>query len=108
MFSHLELDSKFTGNCLPIDNIPILSGSTPLNKINNSSIGYRFEETEEKNLSTSEILKNKSLAQSFDKYQENCTELSEKLDHNPTSDIVPQIVGYISGFVVSSLVKKIK
>ncbi|CAH2092899.1 unnamed protein product [Euphydryas editha] len=26
---------------------------------------------------------------------------------NPTSDIVPQIVGYISGFVVSSLVKKI-
>ena len=107
LLSHLELGSKFTGNCIPIENIPILSGLSSLNKINNFSLGYRFEETEEKNLSSSEILKNKSIEQSFDKYQTNCTELSEKLYHNPTSDIVPQIVGYISGFVVSSLVKKI-
>lgn len=33
--------------------------------------------------------------------------MSEKLEHNPTLDIFPQIVGYISGFVVSSLDKKI-
>lgn len=107
LLSHLELGSKFTGNCIPIENIPILSGSSSLNKINNLSIGYRFEETKEKNLSRAEILNNRSIEQNFNKYQTNCTEMSEKLDHNPTSDIVPQIVGYISGFVVSSLVKKI-
>lgn len=107
LLSHLELGSKFTGNCIPIENIPMLAGSSPLNKINNSSKGYRFDESEEKNVSAAEIKKNKSIQQNFEKYQTNCNELSEKLDHNPVSDVVSQIVGYISGFVVSSLVKNL-
>lgn len=54
----MELSSKFTGNCLPLDNIPILSGAQSLDKINNTSIGYRLEVSEERNLSESEILNN--------------------------------------------------
>lgn len=108
LLSHLELSSKFTGNCLPLDNIPILSGAQSLDKINNTSIGYRLDVSEERNLSESEILNNRYVQESFQKYQTNCNKLSSTLDENPSSCVMQQIVGYISGFVVSKLVKKLK
>lgn len=86
----------------------LLSGAQSLDKINNTSIGYHLDVSEERNTSETEILKNRHLQQSFQKYQTNCDELSSTLDESPSSSLMSQIVGYISGFVVSKLVKKLK
>lgn len=108
LLTHLKLSSKFTGNCFPLENIPILSGAPSLDKINNTSMGHRLDVTEEKNLSEAEILNDRDVQQCFEKYQKNCDELSSTLDENPTCSVISHIVGYISGFVVSKLVKKLK
>lgn len=105
MLSHLELSSKFTGNCLPLENLPILQGN--LQNINKSSLSYRHEEVDEETISKAFIKKRLNEESSEDKYNSNCDQLAQTIDETHNDEIKNQIVGYISGFVVYQLLKKL-
>lgn len=99
LLMHLELSSKFTGNSVPIENVPILNCGATVSNINHTSIGYRFDIENEYfpvEDSSYETL-----------YQNNCDILSESLNDS-ISAFIGQIIGYIAGFVVRHLLKKIK
>uniref|UniRef100_A0A2A4JUC7 THAP-type domain-containing protein n=1 Tax=Heliothis virescens TaxID=7102 RepID=A0A2A4JUC7_HELVI len=98
LLMHLELSSKFTGNSVPLENVPILNCGTTVSNMNNTSIGYRYE------------IENEYLPDedsSYETYQNNCDILSDSLN-NSNSQYVCQIIGYIAGFVVRYILKKIK
>lgn len=98
LLTHLELGSKFTGNSVPLENVPILNCGATVSNINNTSIGYRFD------IENEYLLVEDS---SYETYQNNCDILSDSLN-NSSSEYICQIVGYIAGFVVRHLLKKIK
>lgn len=105
ILSHLELSSKFTGNCLPLESLPILQSG--LKNINNSSHNCRYEEIEEETISSAFIKQRFNEQAIDDTYKTNCAHLSETIDETPNNEIKNQIVGYISGYVVYQLLKKI-
>lgn len=98
---HLELRSSFTGNCLPIDNFSILGCSSALEKINMTTSGLCNTE--------SDPTTKASQSAEDEQCEINSDILSSVLDEeNGISDLSKQIVGYISGWVVKKIVKKIK
>lgn len=100
---HLELGSKFSGNAIPLDNIPILNCGNTLNNINKSSAGYRHK-------IENELITHKNSSQNLEiQLQDACDYFSSILENSETtSSYIDQIVGYIAGFVVRHLQKKMK
>lgn len=106
LLTHLELSSKFSGNTIPLENIPILSGECNLNSLNNTSTGYRNEIEEEKD---NEVDKDECESSQWSDVSNNCDIFSQQLDTTDSKpDYIDQIVGYISGNVVRQILKKIK
>lgn len=105
LLAHLELSKKFSGNCLPLENIPILNGESPGN-INKTTVGTRYEDEDENNISKAFLDNRKKQNATEQKYGDNCNHLSELLE-GEQNNTTHQIVGYISGFVVYQLLKKI-
>lgn len=107
LLAHLELSKKFSGNCLPLESIPILNSGESIAKINNTTNGTRREDEDEENISKT-FLQNRSNQKTIEEnYDRNCNHLAERLVSEQNTDVTDQIVGYISGFVVYHLVKKI-
>lgn len=101
MLMHLELSNKFTGNAIPLENIPILSGKNSISNLNLTSIGYHTE-NEIETINSSSNIEEINI-------QENCEILSMELNiFECRSEYVDQIVGYIAGNVVRYLVKTIQ
>lgn len=108
LLSHMELSSKFSGNCLPLEDIPILNSTTKtMQRINTSSISYRYEDEEENEENIAMIFIEKRVLQEEmeEKYINNCDHLSKSLEG--VNEVTKQIIGYISGFVVYHLLKKL-
>lgn len=72
MLMHLELSNKFTGNAIPLENIPILSGKNSISNLNLTSIGYRTE-NEIETINSSSNIEEINI-------QENCEILSMELN----------------------------
>lgn len=87
---HTELMDIGTGNCMPLENISILNCSTPIERINITTPGYHSQDTEPNDDEKTNMEPDLDiLAMSLSRFSENMVE-------------------YIAGFVVSSLVKKLK
>lgn len=100
ILGHLELRSSFTGNCLPMDNFSILNCSSALEKINETTYGVRVFDPDPSS--------NKLPAED-EQCEINSDILSNVLDEEKSiSDVSKQIIGYISGWVVKKIVKKLK
>lgn len=106
LMTHLELSKKFSGNCLPLESIPILSSGESTAKINNTTTGIRREDEDEENISKTFLDNRRNKETIEEKYDSNCNHLSERLV-SEQNNVTDQIVGYISGFVVYHLLKKI-
>lgn len=99
---HLELNSTFSGNAIPLQNIPILTCGNTVANINNSSIGYRYNMEQEITCEESNALVDQQL-------QGTCDQLSSAIEHSDIAcNYIDQVVGYIAGFVVRHLLKRIK
>lgn len=85
-----ELRSKFTGNCIPLEDIPILNCSSAINK---TTPGYRHKLRE---INVSNI--------NFETEMQNCMVFSNMLDvERQLPETIQLIVGYIGGFVTKKL-----
>lgn len=107
LLSHLELSSKFSGNCLPLENIPILQTTSTTQNINNTSRSYRHEDENEDNFSRAFLQNRINRERTEEKYCNNCDQLAATLLDENLNEVTIQIIGYISGFVVYHLLKKI-
>lgn len=86
----MQLKDSFTGNCIPLENITILTINSPIQKINLTSNMYRSIEP--------------SITDSIeDKFNFNIS-----LDSFQLSEYCEHIIIYMSGFVGKSLAKQIK
>ncbi|KAI8424524.1 hypothetical protein MSG28_002983 [Choristoneura fumiferana] len=107
ILTHVEVGEKFTGNCIPLDSIPVLSANAVTN-INNTSAGYRLDIDLEESASMG-AFKERLEESEIQTYTNNCDIVSATLDcDHLDSELIKQIVGYISGFVVRYLLKHIK
>lgn len=98
---HLELRSSFTGNCLPIDNFSILDCSSAVENINMTTSGLCKTKYDP--------IRNASQSAEDEQCEINSDILSSVLDEeNCMSDLSKQIVGYIAGWIVKKILKKIK
>lgn len=96
--NHLSLKSGFTGNAVPLDNFPILTVSS-VKTINSTIAGARHEEE----TSTSD----RSSTDSSVEIDHDYISLLDKNISNLSEDI-ELIVGYIAGWVVRGITKKLK
>lgn len=93
---NLELRSKFTGNCIPLEDIPILNCSSAINK---TTPGFRHK------FQDNDLM----ISQKFNTEADNCLVLSQTLDVNRLlPELVEQIVGYIGGFVARKMQAKLE
>lgn len=95
---NLELSSKFTGNCIPLEDFPVLNcTSSSIKLINETILGFRFDANDEP---TQNVL--------LSTEENNCDVFATMLDSNTQlPDTIEQIIGYISGFVAKKLNSKI-
>lgn len=100
ILSHLELRSSFSGNCIPLEHIPILTCSSSGILNINSTSGLRAIEADEK--------KTDIFTPSDKSTENNVTILAEILNNENCSESIKQITGYISGWIARKLVKTIK
>lgn len=97
LMCHMEIKAGETGNCIPLEDISILTCTLPLKYINSTKSSQRFDEDDEEP-SEATITRMPT-----DEYFRRCV-----LDVPEKHVITNHIVGYIAGFVVSKLKNKIK
>lgn len=109
ILTFIETRDKFTGNCIPLEEMPILNCGNAVTNINRSSIGYRLElELED---TGSKKQKEKDIEEAeINIYQGNCDHFAATLNEHcgHEKELILQIIGYIAGFVVRHLLKKLK
>lgn len=90
MLTHMELRESFTGNCIPLENISILTSSSPIARINNTSFNFRTIEFSDTNI------------------QEKDLEFLKVIFSTEISEFSKSVVKYIASFVARSLLKVLK
>lgn len=81
ILSHLEFSSKFSGNCLPLENLPI--SQSVLHNINISARSYRHEDVEEETISSAFIKMRQNEEATERIYESNCDHLSRSINETP-------------------------
>lgn len=103
--NHLELRSGFSGNCVPLESIPILNCTSAVLNINWSS-GKRVSIGDgEPDL---QIATHSNNMLSDKTSQDNVNIFSQILNNDSSPNYVKQIVGYISGWIARKLVSILK
>lgn len=106
---HLEMKSSFLGNCLPLEDIPELTCTSAIEKINSSVVRFDLITEDDEGFSSLER-QNQSGKEADDtkKNYENIEALSSMLNRESVRKIADQIIGYIFGWVSRKLVKSLK
>lgn len=102
LFNHLELRSSFSGNCMPLENFPILTcSSSGITNINESS-STRGQFDDDESISENTITE-------IDKTSDNNVNiLAGILINENCSESIKQITGYVSGWIARKFVSVIK
>ncbi|CAG4989657.1 unnamed protein product [Colias eurytheme] len=96
LLCHMELKSAGSGNCVPLENISVLTCSSALKCINLTTPATRKDDEDESEMAEEHIS------------DENGGSVSRFLDDSSLYEYTQQIVGYISGCVVRCLRRQIK
>lgn len=129
LLGHLELRSSLSGNCIPLDNFPILTCASAIDTINrtvNKNLVDLDDDEMEDELFESKLsfkkhkvtragsyirvrdIKNKKAVFSDTTTDDNVEILSDLLNKQSGLDnVAEQIIGYIAGWVARSLIKTI-
>lgn len=91
----MELKSAESGNCVPLENISVLTCSSALKCINLTTPATRKDDEDENEMAEENIS------------DENGGNVSRLLDDSSLYEYTTQIVGYISGCVVRCLRRQI-
>lgn len=104
LLNHLELKNSFRGNCVPLEKINILCSTTStsekdhIEEINK----FSFDRHDDIDSQKSQTIKN----------NQNVTDLEEEwvqqTNDNLFTNVTKQVVGYISGYVVSKVGQELK
>lgn len=94
LLSRMELQVGETGNCVPLEAISVLTCSSAIACINATSFSERFDDRDE------EIIEYKTTDDDL--------EFDRTLEIYDEPDYKNHIVGYITGYVVRHIIKKIK
>lgn len=99
---NLELSSKFTGNCIPLEDFPVLNcSSSSLRRINETTPGFRFDNTLDSQT-------NNDAQTTPSTENNNCDVFATMLDENcQLPETIEQIIGYLSGFIARKLNAKL-
>lgn len=98
LLTHLELRSLETGNCVPLENVAILTCSLTIQVINSTSPSYRHEKLDDTEL---RFLRDISADAELDT-------LARSLDVPIMNEMRKMIVGYIEGSVVHYIKRVVK
>lgn len=102
ILQHLGIKSSFLGNCVPLENIPILTCSSAVQTIN-MTVDKRAYDNENVILESE-----KEYTESDHVINGNVEILSKFLNHENVKKTTDQIIGYISGWVSRKLCKALK
>lgn len=105
ILQHLEMKSSFLGNCLPLEDITVLTCSSAVHNIN-STVSRRTMDDEIDSLENDSDLINATAVEND--INTNVEVFSTMLNNESVKKTTEQIIGYISGWVARKLASVLK